>query len=58
LGFVVTKSREKHGAEPVQFGREIALLKSFSQCFCLVDCLKCFGDTMCKIQGFRLQLQI
>ena len=58
MSLVGTYSREKYTAEAVQFGLAKALLKSFSQCFCLVDCLKCFGDTMCKIQGFRLQLQI
>ena len=46
LPVVSTQSREKHTAKPVQFGTEIALLKSFSQCFRLVDYLKSFRGTI------------
>jgi hypothetical protein len=46
MGFLCSHSREKHSAEPVQFGAEIAELKSFSQCFRLVDCLKSFRGTI------------
>src|SRR5262249_2327036 len=33
LSCISTQSREKHTAEPVQFGTAPALFKSFSQCF-------------------------
>jgi hypothetical protein len=46
LGLVGTHGREKHTAEPVQFGAEIGLLKSFSQFFRLVYCLKSFSSTI------------
>jgi len=46
LGLIGTKSREKHSTEPVQFGIVIALLKPFSQCVRLVDCLKSFRGTI------------
>jgi hypothetical protein len=36
LGIVRTQSREKHAAEPVQFGTPKALVKSFGQRFRLV----------------------
>jgi hypothetical protein len=32
---VLRKIRKKHTAAPVQIGKVNALLKSFSQCFCL-----------------------
>jgi hypothetical protein len=40
------QSGEKHTAEPVQFGAEITVLKSFSNCLRLVDCLKSFRGTI------------
>jgi hypothetical protein len=46
LGLIRTQSREKYTAKPVQFGARIALLKSFSPCFRLVDCLKSFRGTI------------
>ena len=45
MGLLSTQSREKHTAEPVQFGIVIALLKSFGQRFGLVDGLKSFRAT-------------
>jgi hypothetical protein len=50
LGFVGTDSRQKHTAEPVQFGKGNTLLKSFSQRFRLVDCLKSFRGTVRQMQ--------
>jgi len=46
LGLLSTHSREKHAEESVQFGTPKALLKSFSQCFRLVDYLKSFKGTI------------
>jgi hypothetical protein len=46
LGFVGTNSREKHATEPVQFGTVNTLLKSFSNCYRLLDCLKSFRSTI------------
>jgi hypothetical protein len=40
-----TDSREKYTADPVQFGKVNALLKSFSQCFRLAYSLKSFRGT-------------
>ena len=39
VGFVGTHSREKHSAEPVQFGAPPTLSRSCNQCLCLPYCL-------------------
>ena len=41
-GLLSTQSSEKHSAQAVQFGAAITVLKSFSNCYRLVDCLKSF----------------
>src|SRR6516162_8042371 len=42
FGLINTHTREKHPAEPMQFGTTSAMLKPFSQRFRLVYCLKGF----------------
>jgi hypothetical protein len=49
LGFVRTKSREKHSPEPVEFGMPGALFTSFGYRTSLVDCLKRFRGTIRKM---------
>jgi hypothetical protein len=46
LELLSTQSGEKHTAEPVQSGAAITMLKSFSNCYRLVDCLKSFRGTI------------
>jgi hypothetical protein len=57
LGFVGIASRETHTAKPVEFGAPIALIKSFSEPFRLVDCLKSFKGKICQVQSFSLNSQ-
>ena len=52
--FVSTNRREKHAAEPVQFGTPPALFRSFDQCFRLLYRLKSFRGTIRKVQSFSL----
>ena len=58
MGVVGTHSREKHTAEPVQFGRPPAVFSLFGQCFCLTYRLKSFERSVRKVQSFGLQRQI
>ena len=45
-GLLSADSREKHTAEPMQFGTPPALFRSFGECFCLLNCLKSFRGTI------------
>jgi hypothetical protein len=54
MRLVGTDSREKHAAEPVQFGMPFAKSGSFDYCFCLQNRLKSFGGTIREVQSFFL----
>jgi hypothetical protein len=54
LGVVGTNRRQKHTAEPVQFGRPPALFTFFGEGFCLPYRIKSFGGTIRRVQSFGL----
>jgi hypothetical protein len=57
MRLVATDCREKHSAEPVQFGMPFAKFGSFNDCFCLQERIKSFGGTIREVQSFGLDRQ-
>jgi len=51
MSLVSSQCREKHTAQPVQFGTPPAFFSSFGDCFRLDYCVKSFRSSVGAVQG-------